>query len=110
MVVCSEQYINVTLRTVEPFKGRIYVVGHSDTCDSEGSGQYTTSLTIPMSGSGSSNRCGIMIFKSNGETNQYVSCYKNARIQDCCETIESSYSKRKFIVIYYRILYILTGH
>jgi hypothetical protein len=109
MVICSEQYINVTLRTVEPFKGRIYVVGHSDTCDSEGSGQYTTSLTIPMSGSGSSNRCGIMVFKSNGETNQYVSCYKNARIQDY-EAIELIYSKRKFIVIYYTILYISTGH
>lgn len=110
MVTCSEQYINVTLRTVEPFKGRIYVVGHSDTCDSEGSGQYTTTLKIPMSGSGSSNRCGIMIFKSNGETNQYVSCYKNIKIEDSCEAIESSYFKSKFIVIYYRMLYISTGH
>lgn len=70
MVICSEQYINVTLRTVEAFKGRMYVVGHSDTCDSEGSGGYTTTLKIPMSGPGSSNQCGIMIIKSFGETNQ----------------------------------------
>jgi hypothetical protein len=78
--MCSEQYINVTLRTVEPFKGRIYVVGHSDTCDSEGSGGYATTLEIPMSGPGSSNQCGIMIIKSFGETNQYVSSYKNMRL------------------------------
>lgn len=108
-VMCSEQYINVTLQTVEPFKGRIYVVGRSDTCNSEGSGQYTTTLKIPMSGSGS-NRCGIMIIKSFGETNQYVSSYKNIIIQDSCEAIKSSYIKSKFIVIYYRMLYISTGH
>jgi len=107
--MCSEQYINVTLQTVEPFKGRIYVVGRSDTCNSEGSGQYTTTLKIPMSGSGS-NRCGIMIIKSFGETNQYVSSYKNIIIQDSCEAIKSSYIKSKFIVIYYRMLYISTGH
>jgi Zona pellucida-like domain. len=95
MVMCSEQHINVTLQTVEPFKGRIYVAGHSDTCNSEGSGQYTTMLKIPMSGSGSSNQCGIMIIKSFGETNQYVSCYKNVRIQDSYETIESIYIKSK---------------
>ncbi|XP_023726058.1 uncharacterized protein LOC111874636 isoform X2 [Cryptotermes secundus] len=70
MVICSEQYINVTLRTVEPFKGRIYVVGHSESCDSEGNGAYTTTLRIPLSGTKSSNQCGIVIIKSVGETNQ----------------------------------------
>jgi hypothetical protein len=75
MVICSEDYINVTLRTVEPFKGRIYVVGHSDTCDSDGNGGYTTTLQIPISGTASSNQCGIMIIKSVGETNQYVLCH-----------------------------------
>jgi hypothetical protein len=82
MVTCSEQYINVTLQTVEPFKGRIYVVGHSDSCDSEGNGAYTTTLRIPMSGTESSNQCGIVIIKSVGERNQYV-----IRIQASCLSI-----------------------
>ncbi|XP_021915438.1 uncharacterized protein LOC110827621 isoform X2 [Zootermopsis nevadensis] len=70
MVICSEQYINVTLRTVAPFSGRIYVVGHSDSCSRQGNGGYTTTLKMPISGAGSSNQCGIMIMKSVGETNQ----------------------------------------
>jgi hypothetical protein len=82
MVICSEQYINVTLQTLEPFKGRIYVAGHSDSCDSEGNGAYTTTLRIPLSGTESSNQCGTVIIKSVGERNQYV-----IRIQACSLTV-----------------------
>jgi hypothetical protein len=78
MVICSEQYINVTLRAGEPFRGRIYVVGHSDSCNCQGSGGYTTH-TMPLSGTGSSNQCGIVIMKSVIETNQYVLCHENIR-------------------------------
>ncbi|PSN45520.1 hypothetical protein C0J52_13172 [Blattella germanica] len=70
MVICSEESINITLHTVEPFKGRMYVSGFSNACDVEGFGGYLTTLSIPMTGTGSSNKCGITIIKSVSDTNR----------------------------------------
>lgn len=70
MVVCSDNSINVTLRTVEPFKGRMYVSGYTKACDAEGIGGYVTTLTLPMTGTGPSSNCGITVIKSVGDTNR----------------------------------------
>jgi hypothetical protein len=60
----------------------MYVVGHSESCDSQGNGAYTTTLKVPLSGTESSNQCGIVIIKSVGEKNQYV-----IRTQSSCLSI-----------------------
>lgn len=69
-VICTEDSIDVTLRSVEAFGGQIYVNGHADACNSRGNGGYITTLSIPLSEPGSPNPCGIMIVKSVGTTNR----------------------------------------
>ncbi|KAJ9601655.1 hypothetical protein L9F63_000188, partial [Diploptera punctata] len=70
MVICSENYINVTLRTVEPFRGRLYVNGYTQVCDVEGKGDLVTTLLLPMKDNGPSSNCGITVIKSIGVTNK----------------------------------------
>ncbi|KAJ4450316.1 hypothetical protein ANN_01736 [Periplaneta americana] len=71
-VICSEDSINVTLRTVQAFGGQIYVNGYADACHSRGNGGLITTLSIPLSLTGPQNPCGIMIVKSVGTTNRYI--------------------------------------
>nr|CAD7455511.1 unnamed protein product [Timema tahoe] len=74
LVTCSSSDITVTLRTIEPFRGRMYVQGRSELCNSEGRGASSTQLVIPLEQTTRAGRkintCGIMVARSLGETNR----------------------------------------
>nr|CAD7206990.1 unnamed protein product [Timema douglasi] len=76
LVTCSNKDITVTLRTIEPFRGRMYVQGRSELCNSEGRGASSTQLVIPLEQTTRAGRrintCGIMVARSLGETNRSV--------------------------------------
>ena len=50
----------------------MYVNGYTKQCDSEGTGGYVTTLSLPMKGNDPRSNCGITVIQSVGDTNRYV--------------------------------------
>ncbi|XP_063230365.1 uncharacterized protein LOC134535230 [Bacillus rossius redtenbacheri] len=74
LVTCSGREMSVTLRTLQPFTGRMYVRGRPETCGAEGRGSGSTVLTVPLESPSRAgrvdNKCGVLVVKSVGETNR----------------------------------------
>ncbi|XP_020296222.1 uncharacterized protein LOC109861116 isoform X2 [Pseudomyrmex gracilis] len=60
-VQCSESVLTITLITMEPFVGRIYVSGYEETCGVDGVRKNVTILKIPLSRRGKYDmECGLI--------------------------------------------------
>lgn len=69
-VTCSTTDMNVVLRS-QDFRGRIYVLGRSDRCSTQGREGKDAVLKIPLWRQGREfNKCGVMMARSLGENNR----------------------------------------
>ncbi|KAK7862887.1 hypothetical protein R5R35_011598 [Gryllus longicercus] len=69
-VTCTSAGMNVILRS-QNFRGRMYVVGHSEECYIQGRQGRDVTLKIPLQRQGREiNTCGVMMAHSIGETNR----------------------------------------
>nr|XP_018908189.1 PREDICTED: uncharacterized protein LOC109037821 [Bemisia tabaci] len=68
-VSCSQRLMSITLHS-KGFNGRLFALGHSDSCGVSGRNQIKTILPIPLTQS--TNMCGVIIAYSSGEYNRTV--------------------------------------